>query len=134
LHDLRRLTRGRLPQSAAAWNGRVYGRLSALPNSVDLLQAARLAAALSVGAEIIRLRRIAARFALGTALEPAMAAIAEGDSTAAVRELDRFDRVLADVPTARPGGRLRLRARATIRSVVNSLTHHATYFDARVPT
>jgi hypothetical protein len=63
-----------------------------------------------------------------------MAAIAQGDSTAAVRELDRFDRVLADVPTARPGGRLRLRARATIRSVVNSLTHHATYFDARVPT
>jgi hypothetical protein len=133
LRDLRRLTRGKLPRSSVGWNGRVYGRLSALPNAVDMLQAARLAAALSVGSEIIRLRRVAARFALGAELGPAMAAIADGDSAAAIRELERFDRVLANVPAARPGARLRLRARGMIRSVADSLTQHASYFDARVP-
>jgi uncharacterized membrane protein YccC len=133
LRDLRRLTRGKLPRSPAAWNGRLYGRLSALPDSVDLLQAARLAAAASVGTEIIRLRRIAARFGLGAELEPAMAAIAGGNSIAAIHELDRFDRTLADVPAPTHGARLRLRARGMIRSVADSLTQHATYFDARVP-
>jgi uncharacterized membrane protein YccC len=133
LRDLRRLTRGKLPRSPAAWNERVYGRLSALPNSVDPLQGARLAAALSVGAEIIRLRRIAARFALGAELEPAMAAIAGGNSFAAIREFYRFDQALADVPAPTPGARLRLRARAMIRSIADSLTQHATYFDARKP-
>jgi uncharacterized membrane protein YccC len=133
LRDLRRLTRGKLPGSPATWNGRVYGRLSAIPNSVDTLQAARLAAALSVGNEIIRLRRVAARFALEAELEPAMAAIAGGDSFAAIREFYGFDQALADVPAATPGARLRLRARAMVRSVADSLTQHASYFDARGP-
>jgi uncharacterized membrane protein YccC len=132
LRDLRRLTRGKLPRSSEGWKGRVYGRLSAIPNSVDTLQPARLAAALSVGSEIIRLRRIADRFALGAELAPAMAAIADGDSTAALLELDRFDRALAEVPAARPGVNLRLRARGMIRSVADSLTQHASYFDARM--
>jgi hypothetical protein len=133
LRDLRRLTRGKLPRSPTAWNGRVYGRLSAIPNSVDPLQGARLAAALSVGAEIIRLRRIAARFALEAELEPAMAAIAGGNIVAAIREFGRFDQALADVPAPTPGARLRLRARAMTRSIADSLTQHATYFDASKP-
>lgn len=133
MRDLRRLTRGKLPRSSAAWTERVYGRLSAIPNSVDRLQAARLASTLSVGAEIIRLRHIAARFALDAELEPAMAAIAKGDSAAAIRALARFDRALSDVPTMHPGARPRLRARGIILSITDSLTQHATYYDARVP-
>jgi uncharacterized membrane protein YccC len=132
LRDLRRLTRGKLPPSSAVWQGRVYGRLCAIPDSVDTLQAARLAAALSVGSEIIRLRRIAQRFALGADLEAVMAAIAAGDTAAAILALGRFDQALADIPAARPGARLRLRVRGTIRSLADSLTQHASYFNARV--
>jgi uncharacterized membrane protein YccC len=133
LRDLRRLTRGRLPRSTVDWEGRVYGRLSAISDQVEMLQAARLAAALSVGIEIIRLRRIAYRFALDAELAPAMAALAAGNSALAIREFDRFDQALAEVPAERPGTRLRLRARGTIRSIADSLTQHASYFDAKVP-
>jgi hypothetical protein len=110
----------------------VYSRLSALPASVDILQGARLAAALSMGSGIIRLRRIARRFGLGAELREAMAAIATGDSAAGIRELDSFDRAVADLPPTLPGARLRLRARGTILSIVDVLSEHASYFDAKV--
>jgi len=132
LRDLRRLTQGRLPRSSVEWEGRIYGRLSAIPDSVDTLQAARLTAALSVGREIIRLRRIAHRFACGAELNATMTAIANGNSSAAIRELERFDRALAELPTVHPGARLRLRARGTILSIADSLTQYASYFDAAV--
>jgi len=132
LRDLRRLTRGRLPRSLAGWEGRIYGRLSAIPDSVDTLQAARLTAALSVGSEIIRLRRIAHRFGRDAELAPAMKAIAAGDSNVAIHELDRFDQALAELPAEQPGARPRLRARGTIRSIADSLARHADYFDAEV--
>jgi uncharacterized membrane protein YccC len=133
LRDLRRLSRGAGGRLAAGWNGRLYGRLSAIPSSVDSLQAARLAAALSVGGEIMRLCRIARRFGLDADLEGALAGIAAGDSEAAVRGLGRFDQALAAFPPARPGSKARLRARGMIRSVADALTHHAIYFDARIP-
>jgi uncharacterized membrane protein YccC len=132
LRDLRRLTQDKLPQSQARWEGRIFGRLSAIPDSVELLQAARLGAALSVGREVIRLRRIADRFALSAELDPAMAAFAAGDSAAAIQRLHRFDEALAAVPAARAGARLRFRARGTIRAMVDALTQHALYFDARI--
>jgi uncharacterized membrane protein YccC len=134
LRDLRRLTRGKLRPSSARWKERVSGRLCAIPDSVDLLQGARLAAALSVGSEIIRLRRIAQRFALDADLEAVMAAIAAGDSAAAIQALDRFDQALADIPAARPGARLRLHGRGTIRSMIDSFIQHASYFNAKVET
>ncbi len=65
----------------------MFSRLFAIPNSVDTLQGARLAAVLSIGIDIIRLRRIAHRFAVSAKLNAAMAAIAAGDSRAAIREL-----------------------------------------------
>jgi uncharacterized membrane protein YccC len=133
LRDLRRLTHGRLPGSSVDWEERIYDRLSAIPDSVDTLQAARLMAALSVGREIIRLRRVARPFARGPELEAAMTAIAAGDSAAAVRELGRFDQELADAPAEEPDAALRMRTRGTIHSIADSLTRHAGYFDAEVP-
>jgi uncharacterized membrane protein YccC len=132
LRDVRRLTHGKLPPSSAEWEAKMYSRLSALPASVDILQGARLAAVLSVGSGIIRLRRIARRFGLDAELRGTMAAIATGDSAAGMRELDRFDRALADLPPALPGARLRLRARGTILSIADVLSEHASYFDAKV--
>jgi uncharacterized membrane protein YccC len=133
LRDMRRLTRGRLPRAPTDWEGRVYGRLSAIPDSVDALQSARLAAALSVGSEIIRLRHIASRFAVGAELEAAMRAIGAGDSNAAIHALDRFDQVLSAMPVQGPGAKLRLRTRGTVQSIADTLTRHGSYFDAKVP-
>jgi uncharacterized membrane protein YccC len=133
LHDLRRLTHGKLPSSSRQWESKVYSRLSAVPESVDLLQPGRLAAALSVGKGIIRLRRIARRFGLDAELREAMEAIAVGRSAEAIRALDLFDRALADLPSTLPGAGPRLRARGTILSVADALTQHASFFDAKVP-
>ncbi|WP_158932744.1 FUSC family protein, partial [Acidisphaera sp. S103] len=132
LRDLRRLTHARLPRSSVRWERRIHGRLRAIPVSVDTLQAARLMAALSAGSEIIRLRRIALRFHIGSVLQPAMTAIAAGNSDAALRSLDRFDDALARLPAELPGTRLRLRARGTIRSIADSFARHTEFFDARV--
>jgi uncharacterized membrane protein YccC len=131
LRDLRRLTRGKLLQSSVRWEGRIYGRLSAVPAEVDILQPARLAAALSVGSEIIRLRQIAQRFALSAELDSALTAIAAGDSAEAIRGFDRFDQALESVPVEQPGIKLRLRTRGTILSIVDALTRHASYFNSR---
>jgi hypothetical protein len=132
LRDLRRFTHGKVPPSSADWEAKVYSRFSALPGSVDILQGVRLAAALSMGSGIIRLRRIARRFGLDAELSGAMAAIAAGDSAAGIRELNRFDRALADLPPALPGASLRLRTRGTILSIADVLRQHASYFDAKV--
>ena len=56
LRDLRRLATGKIPQASEGWEGRVYSRLSVLPDSAAPLQRSQLLAALSVGCEIIRLR------------------------------------------------------------------------------
>ncbi|MFZ0020652.1 MAG: FUSC family protein, partial [Acetobacteraceae bacterium] len=132
LRDLRRLAHGAVPSSFEDWDSKVYSRLSAIPESVDLLQPARLAAALSVGRGIIRLRRIARRFGLDAEVRGAMDAIAAGNSAEAISALDRFDRALAAFPPTSPGAGPRLRARSTIRSIVDAMTQHASYFDARV--
>jgi hypothetical protein len=58
LNGLRRLARGRTPGDR---KGRLYGRLSALPEQATPLQRARLLAALSVGTEVTQLRYIAHR-------------------------------------------------------------------------
>jgi hypothetical protein len=75
--DLRRLARGRLSLTVVHWDQRNFGRLSAMQGEVDLLPAVRLAAGLTLGSGIIRLRRIAKRFALGAEFARVMTAIAQ---------------------------------------------------------
>lgn len=133
LRDLRRLARGRLRLGETEWKALVYGRLSAMPGSVDRLQSARLAATLSLGTDMIRLRRSAQRFGLNPLLGEAMAAIDAGDSAATIQALHRFDAELAAVPEGQPGANPRLRARGTVLSAINSLRQFAPYFDTRVP-
>jgi uncharacterized membrane protein YccC len=129
LRDLRRLTTGPIPRTANAWEGRVNSRLSALPDQAEPLQRAQLLAALSVGTEIIRLRRIARRLDLHVELDAALDALARGDSSVAIERLARVDRILA-LPSTRPGVRVRLRARASILAMSEALAQHAAYFDS----
>jgi hypothetical protein len=108
----------------------VYGRLSTLPDQAEPLQRAQLVAALSVGNEVIRLRQSAPRLGLGTDLEAALAALAQGHSAIATARLTRLDRYLASRPATGPESQLALRARSNILAISEALTQHASYFDA----
>jgi uncharacterized membrane protein YccC len=129
LRDLRRLTTGPIPQTAKKWQGRVYSRLAVLPEQAEPLQRAQIMAALSVGTEIIRLRRIPRRFHFQVDLNAAVEAIARGNSSAAVQHLAQLDQGLAALP--KRGARVRFRARASILAVSEALVQHADYFDSR---
>jgi uncharacterized membrane protein YccC len=133
LRDLRRLATGAITRTPDDWEGRVYGRLSALPDQAERLQRSQLVAALSVGSEIIRLRRIAPRLGLGSDLDPALAALAHGNSALATARLARLDHLLDARPEAGPETQLTLRARGNILAILEALTQHASYFDAGAP-
>ncbi len=131
LRDLRRLTTGQIRRGANdGWEGCIYSRLLALPEQAEPLQRAQLLAALSVGSEIIRLRRIARRLDLDAELDAALDALARGDSSVAIEFLAQLDHTLAALPRTGPGGRIRLRARSSILAMSETLTEHAAYFDS----
>jgi uncharacterized membrane protein YccC len=130
LRDLRRLARSPTSRTANDWEGRIYSRLSVLPEQAEPLQRAQLLAGLSVGTEIVRLRRIARRFELHIELDAALDSVARGDSSAAIERLARLDRLLDALPSTRPGVRVTLRARGSILAMSEALTEHAAYFDS----
>jgi uncharacterized membrane protein YccC len=127
LRDLRRLTTGRIPRTPEDWHGRMSGRLSALPDQAEPLQRSQLLAALSVGTEIVRLRRIVRRTDLGSELDPALEALRRGNIALAASRFNGLDDALA----ARPGAAA-LRARCSILAMSEALTQHAGYFAAGV--
>jgi uncharacterized membrane protein YccC len=131
LRDLRRLAAGRTYRTANDWEGRIYGRLSALPEQAEALQRAQILAALSVGTEIIHLRRIVRRLELHVELDAALDAVAQGDSVVAIERLSGLDRMLAARPASKPGGRAGLRMRGSILAMSDALEQHAAYFDSR---
>jgi len=130
LRDLRRLAIDRLPSNAEDWRGRTYSRLAALPDLAEPLQRAQLVSALSVGTEIIHLRRVLPELGLGLALDSALLALAQGNSDAAITQLIALDRNLASV--AEPGGEASLatRTRGRILVICDALADHPAYFDA----
>jgi len=128
LRDLRRLATNPIPRTTDDWEGRIYGRLWALPDAAQPLQRSEMLAALSVGMEIIQLRRIARRMDLGSELDAALEVLGRGSIELATTRLDRLDEALA----ARPGTAA-LRARASILAMIEVLTQHAAYFGAGEP-
>ena len=86
------------------------------------MQRAQLLAALSVGTEIIQLRRIAPRLGLGAELDAALAALAHGNSAVAIARLAQLDHLLAARPGAGPETQLALRARSSILAISEALT------------
>jgi uncharacterized membrane protein YccC len=130
LRDLRRLAAGRTHRMANDWESRIYGRLSALPEQAEPLQRAQILAALSVGTEIIRLRRLARRLDLHVELDATLDAVAQGHSVVAIERLGALDRMLAALPGPKPGGRSRLRMRGSILAMSDALAQHAAYFDS----
>jgi uncharacterized membrane protein YccC len=131
LDDLRRLAKRPAPGTRDEWEGRVYARLLALPEQAEPLQRAQLAAALSVGSQIIRLRNAAPRLDQSAAVDSTLNAIAEGRSVAAVECLGQIDRALAASSSSKPGMRALLRTRAGILAMSEALTEFVSYFDSR---
>ena len=130
LRDLRRLAIGPIPGTPDDWQGRIYGRLTVLPDAADGLQRSQLVAALLVGTEIIRLCRIVHRFGMGAMLDTALEAVAQGNNAMATGRLARLDQALAARSGAGTGAPAALRARGSILAISEALTQHAAYFGA----
>jgi uncharacterized membrane protein YccC len=125
LRDLRRLATGHVPHD---WDGRVHGRLSAMPNDATPLQRAQLLAALAAGQEITRLDHIAYRLGFDADFNPVRAAVAHGDSAGATAHLAALDAAL----TERGDGASTedvLRARGSILVLAELLGQHSNFFD-----
>src|SRR6202012_1117832 len=112
--DLRRLARCPTSYRPEDWERHVYARISVLPDSAVPLQRAQIVAALAAGTEMTRLRSIARRLKLGAQLEPAFKAIAQGRSTLATAELEKFDLAMAAERSTEQARRLVLHARGNI--------------------
>jgi uncharacterized membrane protein YccC len=130
LRDLRRLALRSVPWTLSDWENRVLARLLALPDQAEPLQRSQLMAALSVGSEIIRLRRVDARHPLGPDLDAAFTAMAQGHCAAAIARLALLDDRLASAPDLGPRPPVPVRTRARILEISELLTQHAAYFDA----
>jgi uncharacterized membrane protein YccC len=133
LRDLRRLATGAVSGAPEEWQGRVSDRLLALPDEATPMQRAQLLAALSVGTEIIRLRRMSRRFDVQVELDAALEAVAQGNSVVATERLAQLDHWLAAPPDSEPEVQVRLRVRGSILAMSEALTQHASYFDAGAP-
>jgi uncharacterized membrane protein YccC len=125
LRDLRRLATGPIPHTPQEWEGRMFGRLSVLPDQAQPRQRSQLLAALSLGTEIIQLRRIACRMDLGPEPGASLKALAGGDIASAIDGLHALDQTLVDRP-----GPAALRARGSILAMTDALTQHSAYFSS----
>src|SRR5215831_16710305 len=130
LRDLRRLATDPARWTRADWEGRMLSRIAALPDAADPLQRSQIMTALSVGSEIINLRRIAPQLGLGAELDAALAALARGHSAAATARFAGLDRRLAALAESGPQAFLVLRTRAMVLLVRDALVQHGAYFDA----
>ena len=131
LADLRRLAKQASPGRQGDWESRGVARLLAMPDQAEPVERSELVAAVAVGKEVVRLRRVAPRFVPGTAVDAALQALAEGRSGEAMARLKDIDRLLAALPRAEAASRILLRLRASIRAISGQLTEYAAYFDDR---
>jgi len=131
LADLRRLAKRASPGRQDDWQSRGVARLLAMPEQAEPVERAALVAAVAVGKEIARLRRVAPRFVPGAAVDAALQALAEGRSGEAIERLKDIDRLLAALPRAGPASLILLRLRAGVLAISGQLGEYAPYFDDR---
>jgi len=130
LRDLRRLATDPARWTREDWEERMHTRIAALPDAAEPLQRAQIMTALSVGIEIINLRRIAPQLGLDAELDAALAALAQGHSAAATARFAALDRRLAALAESGSQAFLALRTRAMVLLVSDALVQHGAYFDA----
>ncbi len=131
LADLRRLAKRASPGRQDDWQSRGVARLLAMPEQAEPVERAALVAAVAVGKDVVRLRRVAPRFVPGAAVDAALQALAEGRSGEAIERLEDIDRLLAALPHAEPASFILLRLRAGVLAISGQLAEYAAYFDDR---
>jgi hypothetical protein len=87
-----------------------------------------MASALAVGAQVIRLRRIARRFASAAAIDAALRPLGEGRVSDALAGLEAFDRALT---AAGPETRIVWRLRAVVLAMSEELAAFPEFYDER---
>jgi uncharacterized membrane protein YccC len=133
LADLRRLAKGASSRRQEDdWESRIVARFLAMPDQAEPVERAELVAAIAVGNNVVRLRRVAPRFVPGAAVDTALQALAEGRSGEASERLKDIDRQLAALPRTRSGSRAVLGLRAGLLVVCGQLASYASYYDQRI--
>jgi uncharacterized membrane protein YccC len=133
LADLRRLARGAMSRRREDdWESRGVARVLAMPEQAEPVERAEIVAAMAVGNQIVRLRRVAPRFVPGAAVGAALQALAEGRSSEAAERLKDIDRQLAALPRTKSGSRAVLGLRAGLLTVCGQLASFASYYDQRI--
>ena len=132
LADLKRLAKRASPRRQDEdWERRGVARLLAMPEQAEPVERAGLVAAVAVGKEIVRLRRVAPRFVPCAALDAAFRALAEGRSGEAIERFKDIDHLVAALPSAESASRVLLSLRASILVICAQLGEFARYFDDR---
>jgi hypothetical protein len=103
-----------------------------MPDQAEPVERAALVAAVAVGKEIVRLRRVAPRFVPSTVVDAALQALAEGRSGEAIERLRDLDRLIAALPHAEAASRIMLRLRASMLAISGQLAEFGPYFDDRI--
>jgi uncharacterized membrane protein YccC len=130
LRDLCRLATGPIRMTVDDWQARIYARLVVLPDQASPLQRSQLLAALSVGSETIRLRRIVGHLPAGNNLDAAVAAFLQGNTHGAIARLGLLDQELASAAGKGLSAPDALRARANILAISDAFSQHDAYFSA----
>ncbi|MBO0718419.1 MAG: hypothetical protein J2P55_13940, partial [Rhizobiales bacterium] len=133
LRDLRRLAVTSVQPVLDDWQHRMYRRLAAVPNSAAPSQRAKLLTGLSVGTEIIHLRRLAPQLGFGSELDWAFKAFVKGDIASAIEQLTGLDRRLASLANSHALTSVALRERGRILVICDALIEHRAYFDKGAP-
>jgi uncharacterized membrane protein YccC len=127
LRDLRRLSLDRASITSDDWRRCIYSRLAALPDAARPIHRSRLMAALSVGSQILDLRRVGRQLGVSSQLQSALTAFAQGNGSAASTRLAALDDHLSSIADAHPPV---LRARSQILALREALDEHPLFFDA----
>lgn len=133
LRDLRRLAIDRHPMDGEDWRGLICGRLGAMPDTAEPSQRAQLLSALSIGNELIWLRRIMPQLGLVPELESALKSLAQGESDLAIARLVSLDQQVASIAELKEKESLAVRAQGRILVVSDALAEHRAYFDTGGP-
>ena len=128
LADVRRLAAGRGTRSRRVWADRMVARMVALPDAAEPVERSKMASALAVGLQVIRLSTVAPRFASAAAIEAALRPLAEGRAPAALAGLEALDRELT---AAAPEASIVRRLRAVVLAMSEELATYPEFFDQR---
>jgi uncharacterized membrane protein YccC len=129
LRDLRRLAIGRRNWTLGNWQNRIYARLTSMPEDAKPIQRSCLVASLSVGIEVIRLRRLSRDGRIGSHLPDVLANLAAGNLPELREALTMADREIASIPDARPGAPVRLTARSALLAIGEAVNRQREYFE-----